>query len=311
MTLPSIPPVCRNCGAAVDTTGAFCWKCGVPLKTGREPFIPAHVPTPPPTESSPEWTGVHVAGVHAQQEEIPTVPRRRLLGSRGGIVGPILLLVGIALLIVALFVGWYGISATGSAVENGHPYTVSASATFYPLDQYSLSFSCSGSDCFFTSVTNTGSYSQGPYSNLGSLYDAVTALVLAGIFLGAIAAFLAFTRRGRDSRWISVVLILAILMAAIAPMVPLAAQPSLLQSQSSAQNVSTSNPSPDTSFFGSCSGSSCGASLQVGETASGSWGPSIGWYLSLLGAVSFVVGWWFMGGRRSRAGRGPNLAFSN
>jgi hypothetical protein len=33
-------PACSNCGAAVDTTGAFCWKCGVPLDTGRQPFIP-------------------------------------------------------------------------------------------------------------------------------------------------------------------------------------------------------------------------------------------------------------------------------
>ena len=33
-------PICENCGAAVDVSGAFCWKCGVPLSTGREPFLP-------------------------------------------------------------------------------------------------------------------------------------------------------------------------------------------------------------------------------------------------------------------------------
>ena len=39
---PSAPeeseiPVCENCGATVDTSGSFCWKCGVPLETGRDP----------------------------------------------------------------------------------------------------------------------------------------------------------------------------------------------------------------------------------------------------------------------------------
>jgi len=43
--------ICSNCGSAVDTTGAFCWKCGVPLDTGREPFIP--VPGSP-SETSPK-----------------------------------------------------------------------------------------------------------------------------------------------------------------------------------------------------------------------------------------------------------------
>ena len=49
-TPPPIP-VCENCGAAVDVQGAFCWKCGVPLLTGRQPFIPAPAEggvTPPP-----------------------------------------------------------------------------------------------------------------------------------------------------------------------------------------------------------------------------------------------------------------------
>jgi len=35
-------PLCENCGALVELTGAFCWHCGVPLATGHTP----HLPTP-------------------------------------------------------------------------------------------------------------------------------------------------------------------------------------------------------------------------------------------------------------------------
>ncbi len=48
-TPPSPPPIpeCHNCGATLDVTGAFCWKCGVPVATGREPFIPDPNAPPP------------------------------------------------------------------------------------------------------------------------------------------------------------------------------------------------------------------------------------------------------------------------
>ncbi len=73
-TNPPVPaiPVCENCGAAVDATGAFCWKCGVPLATGRQPLIPA-----PPDDANSSPSGPGLPAYETSSARVPAAPDRR------------------------------------------------------------------------------------------------------------------------------------------------------------------------------------------------------------------------------------------
>lgn len=297
---PSVPPVCGNCGAPVDTSGAFCWKCGVPLTTGREPFIPAHTPAPQEEEPTGPSRSVKVVGTPGGYMAGLTRSPRRRAPSRKSAVSGTLALVGVAILIVSVLVGWYEISSTGSATESSGTVTVDGTAVFYPLNAYSVTITCSGSSQCFSNQTVTGPYTQGAFTSLGTLYDIVAGLVLASIVIGFVGALLVFLERGARYRWATALLVLAVLLALVAPVLLFAAQPTVLSSQSSP----SSGPSPRTSFFGSCSGNACGEALPVGETATASWGPSFGWYFSLLSAVPLLVG---LINLRSRSGRPPGF----
>lgn len=298
---PSVPPVCANCGAPVDTSGAFCWRCGVPLTTGREPFIPAHAPTP---EAEEESTGrprsVKVVGAPTGLGATLARARRRGPLSKKSAVTGTIVLVGVALLIVSVLVGWYQINATGSATESGTTLTVGGTAVFYPLNAYSVTLTCTGSSQCFSNETATGPYTQGAFTSLGTLYDIVAGLVLASIVLGALGAVLIFLDRSGRSRWATGLVVLAILMALVAPVLLFAAQPPTLSSES----ASSKGPGPTSSFFGSCTGSGCGEPLPVGSTENASWGPSFGWYFALLSAAPLLVGLVLL---RSPAGRPSGL----
>lgn len=235
------------------------------------------------------------------------VPRSTRKGplSRRSVIGAALLVVGVVLLLATLFVGWYAYSITAADSSSGTPFTITGTITLFPLDQVSEAVSCQGwSGCSSYNGTVTGPYPQGGSNSLGGLYDLVAGLVIASIALGLAAAVLTLARVRRLSRLTGILVVLAIVLLALAPTILLAAQPSVLSAQGAPFTESgktTSTSSPGTSFFGSCSGTGCGVSLQAGVTDSGTWGPSLGWYLCLGALAPLLAGLLVIRGEQKRS----------
>jgi hypothetical protein len=301
---PSGPyPVCGNCGAAVDTSGSFCWKCGVPLLTGWEPFIPAHPEPADQPGTAAESLTAPVASVREELGRASSRPARRTPASRRSVIGGTLLLLGVVLLIVSLFMGWYAYSLTASATASDVSVTISGTTTPYPLNQITEAMTCVGwSGCAQFNITSASSYSQGGDDGIGALYDIVAGFVIAGIVIGVAAAALAFSG-GRRSGLAGTLAVLAIILVALAPTLLFASQPTVISSQGAPYTGPGSvagASSPRTSFFGSCSGTGCGLVFPSGTTDSGSWGPSTGWYLSFVAVAPLIAGLLLV--RRQRKG---------
>jgi hypothetical protein len=289
---PSIP-VCSNCGAAVDTSGAFCWKCGVPLSTGREPFIPANLE--PGTEA--DDVSVEEAEPRSFKEHRRKSKKRRNQGptSARSVAAGIVLFVGVVLLVSSLLIGWYSVTARATGSEQGTTAYVNGTEVYYPLNQYSLQLTCAGSSYCPQNETETSSYSQGTFDSIGTLYDIVAAFVIGGFALGFCAGVIAIASRRLGSRLVLGLALIAIILAVLAPTILMVAQPSVLSSQ----RGSSSGSGDWSSFFGSCSGSNCGQSLVQGVGLNATWGPSLGWYLALSATAPLIAGLFL--GRTPRA----------
>jgi len=299
---PSGPyPVCGNCGAAVDTSGSFCWKCGVPLLTGWEPFIPAHPEPADQPGTAAESLTVPVASVREELGRASSRPARRTLAPRRPVIGGALLLVGVVLLIAALFMGWYVYSITAADSVSGVSVRETGTITLYPLNKITQDLVCQGwSGCAPYNISSSSSYTQGGDNGVGALYDLVAGLVIGGIVVGLTAAALAFGGSRRHPNLAGSLALLAVILVALAPLLLLAVQPAVLHSQGTPYTGPGSvsgGPSPETSFFGSCSGTGCGLSLPNGATDNGSWGPSTGWYLGLAAIAPLLVGFFLIRGR--------------
>ena len=286
------PPLCVNCGAAVDTTGAFCWKCGVPLHTGRDPFLPIPGVTPEADEPRDASLGVYGLSERSGSPTIAGAYGTKHRASRRATLGSVLLLLGVALMVVTLLIGWYSISATGSDAVYGSSVSINIRETFYPLDQVATDFSCTGSAYCTANGTSTAPYSGSGLNNLGTLYTGVACFVIAAIVLALVATALTWLRPKRRTGLPAMLIVVAALLILLAPTVVLASQPSILNSEStnSGGSGNATGPSPRTSFFGSCSGSGCDVSLLNGETLQASWGPSLGWYLCLVAGAALLAG---------------------
>lgn len=208
--------------------------------------------------------------------------------------------VGSALLLSTVILGWYSTSLGGGSNL--------ASETYYP-----------------TMVQLWGSQASGPYSvavsystiELGSLailYLAVAGLVAVGGLLGMMTAYRMW--RGTIRTWrrfVSTLLVVTILLALAGPVVVAFAQPSIVCSDSvvvttplalefpnntssaklpcgwdmATPNGGTSysfvwgiSPGPQSSFFGT--------NNETGQAHS--WAPGIGWYLAIAASALLVVG---------------------
>jgi double zinc ribbon protein len=285
-------PACGNCGAAVDTAGSFCWNCGIPLATGREPFIPAH------PESSAENASQFQPSQRDDRASLGSIPhatRTKTPLSRRATVGSTLLLVGVAVLVVAILSGWYTYSLSASEQMSGTTYTVTASVTLYPLDRIIETITCQGgSACGQVNTTFSGTYPQAGSNGIGALYDLTAGLTLGGIAFAVAAVVLAFQHDRHHSRWAGTLAVVSVILVALAPTLLLATQPEVITAQGAPYAGPGSLPgglSPRTSFFGSCSGTNCGLAFPSGVSDSGSWGPSVGWYLSWGAIAALLVGW--------------------
>ena len=261
---------CSNCGAVVDVRSETCWSCGVAFEAGVVPASeapPVPSPTARPDRIEPE-----------RQSRISGVQRSRLRLA--------CLLIGLALLLASLVVGWYAISADTTGSSDGGTFTLSGSATYYLLDKYVQSISCSGAHCP-PATTTTGTYPGSSGNAIANLYGVVSGLVIAALAVGAAVLVLGLSRRIRAARWAKSLILLAVVLVAVAPLTLVVAQPSAL---SSTYATPSGGASPGTSFFGSCSGSTCGASSGSGTVVNAVWGPSVGWFLCFVAAVPFLVG---------------------
>ena len=198
-----------------------------------------------------------------------------------------LAIIGAVLLIAALFVGWY--QETVSFNVSG--FSGTNTGDFYITNKV-VTTSTSGGN----TNTVTKSYSDAGLNKTGQLAGAIEGIVIAGIILGFIGAILGFGSRGRQS-WVRpamALLVLALLLSIVAPIGMLALQPSAVKSDSNS-SLTNGQSGPWNSFFGSCSaGSSCAA----GSGGSFTWGPYVGWYLSIVAFVLFLIALIVLSGAR-------------
>jgi uncharacterized OB-fold protein len=288
-------PICENCGAAVDTTGAYCWKCGVPLETGRDPFIPAPPAAPDRVGPREDSLGVYTQSSPARPRERSGQSRRRPPLTRRDVSRSAFLIVASALLLVSLFAGWYVVSATASYSYEEGPVTLNATSTQYPFNHYSETITCEGSANCFGNQTYTGTNS----GSLATLYDLAAGLVVGAVITGVTGVIVSFAGGRNRARLTGNLALAALILSLMAPAIMFAAQPYVLNTQGapggSAQNQSA-GPSPRTSYFGTCSGSGCGSALTPGETLNANWGPGLGWYLPIAAAAPLLLGRAFASG---------------
>jgi len=199
-----------------------------------------------------------------------------------GKIAAVLAIIGALLLIVSAFIGWYTISVTASAAG----FSASGSENFLPGSSYTSSFSGS---------TTTQSYSSTNATNVGNLFMATQYILIGGFILGLLGGLLLFasSMKGRES-WSKpamILLVLALLMAIVAPAYVAAAAPGAFKADIPA-SASSNNSGPWSSFTGSCSaGATCftGGGGGTGVSGTTTWGPAAGWYLAWGGFVVLLI----------------------
>jgi hypothetical protein len=230
--------------------------------------------------------------------------------AKKGMLGAILLIIGAILLIAALFTSWY----TWSLQESGAGGSITGDTDFHAGTSYTTSFSCSGeassvcpsgATCPYSGSSSTGCTAAGE-NKTGQLYAVTEFIVIGGLVLGFLAGILALmggTKPGMRKGAVALGAI-ALILALVGPVVLLAAQPGAVKSDSTPSGGSApSGSGPYSSYFGSCSGSNCGFGGSGATSVSGTWGPSVGWYLSIVAFVLFLLGVIMVmrGGRESSA----------
>jgi hypothetical protein len=184
-----------------------------------------------------------------------------------------LALIGAVLVLISAFVGWYQVSLVGPGV--------SATQTYLPGN--SGYASCTGSGSIGSTPCTSGggsvTYTSVHENETGLLYEAVQALCLLAFAAGAgggLMFLLLSKRRPETGRYGFGLVALAVLVGLIAPLAVLAAQTSTLTADMGGTAASTG---PSATFYGSDSTASTTLT----------WGPWIGWYFALVGAVVLLV----------------------
>jgi hypothetical protein len=197
---------------------------------------------------------------------------------RGRLIAAIIVLIGAVLLIAALFMPWYYQQLSGSgATETQNTYPG------YPSTNGTIQYSCSGFPSGFSCPPQT-SYTDSRLNNTGMIAETGFFLLIVGFVFGIIAAIFGLMSRGNARRaspaiWLGVI---ALILAIATPVLFAAALPSAI-----AKDIPTSgryaSSGPWSSFIGS-------TSISVPISGTASWGPGIGWYLSIVAFVLLLVG---------------------
>jgi len=192
----------------------------------------------------------------------------------GKLVASVIILIGAILLIAALFVPWYSEETSGFGITetvNAHPGLPSSNGT--------LTFSCSGT----SSCPSQTSYSDQNQNNTGAVAETGFFMLLGGFVLGLLAAILGLMSRGKPGRPTAALglAVLALILAIAAPGLFAASLPGAISKDTPNH---TGSSGPWASFYGSTS-----ASVE-GTTFTTTWGPAIGWYLSIAAFVILLIG---------------------
>jgi len=223
------------------------------------------------------------------------------------------LLAGLVTLSVSLYTPWWSVQDISRFPElyndSGYAtYDIHGHAVFLPGDH--LESGCTvdppteriwGPLCNLT-ISEGGSipdlYSTGvvPWTQVGQLYGDIRLLLGLGVLFGALAAVLRSGTKDRpktrrSARTALACLIAALVLVAVSPISAALLQPGAY----AADRGPVSPPSPGQSFWGTCGSQSAVGCSVANETTS--WGPGLGWYLSIAAAVLFVaalvpVVWW-------------------
>jgi hypothetical protein len=193
----------------------------------------------------------------------------------GRLVAVVIILVGAVLLIAALFTPWYSYEISG--------HSASETANFYlgvPSTSGTIQYSCSGISFCQTQT----SYSQKDLNNSGMIAEAAFFLLIGGLVLGIIAGLVGMAYRGSSRRttFAIALALVALILAVSAPGLFAAALPGAISSD---HNLgSPGGNGPWNSFYGSSS------TTFLGVSATTTWGPALGWYLSIVAVVFLLVG---------------------
>lgn len=201
----------------------------------------------------------------------------------------VLLWAGVVLIVLSLPLPWYSISGSSNQ------------------EQVSETFSISDAALSSQRASWTSSYSAAQLPHTGQLYELVSGIVLFAIFAGGLAGALLLLRwSGRERLIVLAICAVAMVLAALGPLLLIADQPIAVCADENGFSQPFGVPGNQTGpsvctwefYLGNQAGwfaiggpGGPGASFVGHSAAYGSnltWGPELGWYLSLFGA-SFIV----------------------
>ncbi len=197
-------------------------------------------------------------------------------------LGAIIVLVGAILLISAIFLPWYSIqfsaSAGGASVkatENSYPGLPGQNGTVQ------TTYTCSGVP--ICPPTSTSSYQDSHLNSTGQVAETGFFLLIVGFVVGLIGAIIGLTsgRNAKRAGTAAVIGLVAMVIAVATFSLFAVALPGAIGNDSPGHSGS----GPWSSFFGSGNQTFFGIS-----GASWSWGPAIGWYLTIGAFVVLLVG---------------------
>ena len=203
--------------------------------------------------------------------------RRRRLGA-------IVVLIGAILLIVAAFIPWYtwqlkasfeGASVTGTI--STYPGLPSQNGTIQ------TSYSCSNVPAGHCPSGTSSSYSKDYLNNTGQLAEAGFYMLIVGFVLGLIGGVIGLAS-GSNSRRAGPAIALAII-AMILAVAAVGMFAGLLPNAIGKDSPGHTGDGPWSSFTGSTSNTT-----YLEFPATSTWGPGIGWYLTIGAFVVLVVG---------------------
>jgi len=191
----------------------------------------------------------------------------------GKMIASVLILIGAILLIGALFTPWYSYESSGHGLSETRNYYLGM-----PSTNGTIQAACSG----IPSCPTQTSYSNQNLNNTGNLAEAGFFMVIGAFVLGIIAAIIGVASRRNPRRTAPVIALaaLALVLAVAAPGLFAVALPGAAANDFPGHVGS----GPWSSFLGSNSTSISGITVTI------TWGPGIGWYLSIVAFVILLVG---------------------
>lgn len=264
---------------------SHAWRYRIIELRGKSPPLLSLGATPASMPCGERGKSVYKAesGTVRQTREMPRTSVARQLAA-------IALLVGAVLLFTALWTPWYSLkefSSGGNLIcsGGGENTTYYLGAPWSNGTVQTTTYPHGGPTCGPT-VSSQTSYAGAHFNSTGEVVGITYVLLLVGGALAAVGGALGVISRGRE-RWITPVLVSAVLAVALAAVAPgffsLALPWAFTNDMSSAARGGL-NGGPWSSFSGSSA-----THVPGGPIISLSWGPLEGYYLSILGLVVLLV----------------------